>query len=427
MTPHPSLLTLLLTACGPADDVPPADDPAAGFSVMKDCPADPGVICPLVGTGDAGFNGDGKDALESWLSFPMSITFSPYGDPVIADWNNHRLRAIQPDGTLLTIMGTSFLGDGDFEQRDAQDGAPGTTVNLNHPTQQRYLPSGVLISASWHTHKLRIWDPLTGMVRVLVGSALGFSPPDDAPGVPASAVGMQLNQPRWIEIDRRGDIYIVDMRNQRLRKLDMAAFEIVTVAGSGRWGIAGTPSADPDQDCSSTNAWETCFAFPFDENPEPGGAIQLSADETQLYIADTMAHVIRVLDLTTHEIQVLAGAPGQAGDVDGAAASARFAFPSGLALDHDAGLLFVADTNNHKVRVIDLADGAVTTFAGTGHSTCPSDGSAASVICDEQPLAGDGGPATSATLFRPFGVDLDLDGNVVVADSYNHRLRVIYR
>jgi DNA-binding beta-propeller fold protein YncE len=423
-----TVLWVALAACeGGTDDPTDDTDPGTHFEVLRDCAATVGDICPVAGTGDAGFNGEGRHALDSWMSFPMSITYSPYGRPIIADWNNHRLREVQDDGTLVTIMGTNFLGDGDFEQRDQADGALGTTVNLNHPTQQRYFSSGVLLSASWHTHKLRLWEPLTGMVRVLAGTALGFNPVDEVPGEVQSAVGMQLNQPRWVEIDSQGDVFILDMRNQRIRKLGMAGFEIETVAGSGRWGIAGTGAGDPDNDCSSTNAWETCFAFPFDDNPEPGGAMQFSADETLLYIADSQAHIIRVLDLTTHEVTVLAGAAGEKGDVDGVGAAARFDFPSSLALDREAGVLFVADTNNHKVRAVDVATGEVTTFAGNGDSTCPHDGSAASAVCDEQPLAGDGGPALDATLFRPFGVDLDLNGDVVIADTYNHRFRVVYR
>jgi DNA-binding beta-propeller fold protein YncE len=421
------LLPLALAiACQPGgEDTDPVDtDTEPG--VMRDCPETVGVICPFVGTGASGFNGDGRHRLDTWLSMPMSITFSPYGLPVIADWNNHKLRIVEEDDTLRTIMGTNFLGDGDIEQLDMAEGAQGTEVNLNHPTQQRYFSSGVLLSASWHTHKLRTWNPITGITRVLIGGAYGFRPPDDeAPGTFLSAVGAELNQPRWVEIDSVGDIYVLDMRNERIRKIDMANWQIGTLAGSGAKGIAGTVTGEVD--CTSEEAQETCFAFPDNMNPEPGGAMQLSADETRIYIADSEAHIIRVLDLVTQKVTLLSGEPGVAGDVDGPVADALFSYPAGLALDHATDTLFVADTNNHKIRAIDLATGMVTTFAGTGEPTCPSPDPTSPVTCPDQYAAGDGGPAVDATLFRPFGVDLDLDGNIVIADSFNHRFRTVYR
>lgn len=425
-----TLLALALaTACtsGGADPLGDTDSHEPP-PVLADCPAEVGTICPFAGTGSNGFNGDGLDRLETWMSMPMSITFSPYGRPVIADWNNHKLRLLEDDGTLRTIMGTNFLGDGDLEQLDRQEGIAGTEVNLNHPTQQRYFTSGVLLSASWHTHKLRTWDPITGITRVLIGEAYGFRPLDDeAPGTFLSAVGAELNQPRWVEITSEGDVLILDMRNERIRKLDMSDWQIATLAGSGHKGFAGTGPTETQVDCTSEEALEACFAFPDNWNPEPGGAMQLSADERYLYIADSEAHLIRLLDLSTQQITVYAGTPGVPGDTDGPAANATFNFPSGLALDHDTQTLFVADTNNHRVRAIDLATGVVSTFAGTGDPTCPSSDPTAPVTCREQSRAGDGGAATDATLFRPFGVDLDLEGHLVIADSFDHRFRIVYR
>lgn len=405
------------------------DDPNTPFvhEVMKDCAPAEGRICPFAGTGDSGFNGEGQALLDAWMSLPMSITFSPYGKPIIADWNNHKLRMIEDDGTLTTIMGTNFLGDGDFGGLDMAEGVPGTEVNLNHPTQQRYFPDGRLLSASWHTHKLRVWDPfLGGMVRVVIGGPYGFKPLEsDPPGEWQPAVGSELNQPRWVEIDSNGDVWILDMRNQRIRKLDMLGYRIQTVAGTGTYG-AGGPGGDAE--CESTAALETCFAFPDNWNPEPGGAMQFSEDEQTLYILDSESHQVRALDIPTGIVRLIAGAPGEPGDVDGEGVDARFYFPTGLVIDHETNELFVADTNNHKVKSIDLATGRVTTIVGTGEMSCPHDGAITEVkACAEQSKAGDGGPAIDATLFRPFGVDLDLDGNLVIADTFNQRFRIVYR
>lgn len=379
--------------------------------VMRNCEPADGRICPWAGDGYNGFNGEGVDMLDAWFSFPLSATFSPYGPVAIADWNNHKIRMVESDGTLTTIMGTDFLGDGDPGKTDSTAaGAPGTTVSLNHPTQQSYFSDGTLVSASWHTHKIRTWDPATGLVHVIVGGAPGFGADDEALG------DCKMNQPKEIAVDSSDNLYLLDMRNERVRYLDFATDSATTLAGNGEKDYCGDGGP----------AVDACFAFPKNANPEPGGALALDEAGGKLYIADTENHVVRVLDLNTGMIDLLAGTPMQTGDVDGPGAQAMFNWPADLALDGTT--LFVADSNNHKIRAIDTTTGEVSTFAGTGAATCPFDGDVAvPQVCDEQHTGGDGGPAVDATLYRPFGVDLDLDGNVVIADSYDHRFRIVYR
>lgn len=384
------------------------------------CPAEPGTLCGWAGTGEAGFNGEGKDKLESWMYFPMDVVFSPYGKPVFSDWNNHKLRLVEDDGTLTTIMGTDFIGDGDPERLDLTlQGAPGTTVNLNHPTQQRYFADGTLLSASWHTHKLRMWNPETGMVHVLAGATPDFV------GDNGDNIGTaRFNQPVAVEIDDNQDVYVVDMRNERVRFIDMARSTITTLVGTGEKGYCGDGGDGRD----------ACLSFPRSENPEPGGALALSPDRSKLYIADTENHIIRRLDLASGIIDLYAGgAPSgdtlQPGDIDGHRLDARFNMPRDLEMSPE-GLLFVADSDNDKIRVIDTSTDEVSTFAGTGEPSCPGDTPEyIPRFCDEQRTgaAGDGGDPLDAALYRPFGVALDLDGNLVIADTFSHRFRIVYR
>src|SRR5262245_27996555 len=135
--------------------------------------------------------------------------------------------------------------------------------------------------------------------------------------------------------------------------------------------------------------------------------LALDTDGT-LYISDSSTHL--VLKLTRGHLDLVAGTGdgGFSGD-GGPADRARLFAPGGLALDADGGLL-VADMYNHRVRRIDRR-GAITTIAGTG--------TAAS--------AGDGGPATAASLNGPQDVAVDRAGNVFVADTYNARVRRIDR
>jgi hypothetical protein len=372
-------MIFLLLACKTPEEAP--------------CPVESGVICPFAGTGDAAFDGGGLHRLDSMFYYPQDIEFSPYGRPIISDWNNHKLRLLEDDDTLTTIMGTDFLGDGPPDLSDQEPpGAPGTTVNLNHPTQQAYYPDGILLSASWHTHKLRTWDPDTGLTLVVLGGPAGFAGEDDAPAADALA-----NQPRSVVIDSGFNAYFVDMRNQRVR-MYTAEETVHTVAGNGEKDFCG----------DGGDALLACLNFPQSENPEPGGALALDEAGGVLYIADTENHRIRAVDLTTGIIDTIAGTgePGDSGD-GGAASTAQLSYPRDIVLDGD--VLYIADTDNNRIRSLDLSDGTISAVAGTGVSGD----------------SGDGGDALDATFNRPFGIELDDDGRLYVSDTFNHRIRVI--
>lgn len=380
------LLLPLLAACtGPGPD-----DTAAAV-----CDDAVGNICTWAGTGEIGFDGGGNDRLASMFYWPMDVEFSPWGAPIIVDWNNHKLRLVEDDGTLTTIMGTDWIGDGPDDLSDLEfPGAPGTSVHLNHPTDVIYLPDGRLLSSSWHTHKLRTWDPATGYVHVHCGLTPGFVGEDYEPAEDAL-----LNMPKGADLDAEGNLYFIDMKNERVRVLT-PDYTIATIAGNGTKGFAG----------DGGDARDASFGFPKSEQPEPGGAIATGPDGN-LYIADTENHRIRRIDLATGTIDTVAGngTAGFSGD-GGSALDASFNLPRDLEFDTD-GSLWVADTDNHAVRRIDLAAGTVETIIGTGVAG----------------FGGDGGPAADAQLDRPFGVEFGTDGHVYVTDTYNHRIRVVYR
>jgi DNA-binding beta-propeller fold protein YncE len=370
-------------------------------AVAESAPCEPasGRICPWAGTGQAGFYGDDGDRLDAWLYHPLDVEFSPWGKTVIQDWNNHRIRSVDEDGTIRTVMGTDFVGDGDPELADrAVPGAPGTTVKLNHPTDAVYGPDGTLYSASWHTHKLRTLDPTTGMVVVHCGSTPGFAGVDDAPASTAL-----LNQPKAIEIDPSdGTLYFVDMRNELIRVIT-PALTIHTLAGTqATKGFAG------DGDVASLAQ----FAFPSGTNPRPGGSLAL--DGRQLYVADTENHRVRVIDLDTTIITTVVGSgtAGYAGD-GGPAIDAQLNYP--VDIEVVDGTMYIADTDNNVIRAVDLGTMTIDTVVGTG----------AGAGTEDNYDSGDGGPAREAELNHPHGVEVDEEGNLYVADSRNHRIRVV--
>jgi WD40 repeat protein len=357
------------------------------------CDEQAGTICRWAGLAEqAGYNGEGIHRLDSMLYFPIDVEFSPYGKPIVADWNNHKARLLEDDGTFTTIIGTDFLGDGPPDMGDnVPPGAPGTTVNLNHPTDHTYFPDGRLLQSSWHTHKIRDWDPATGLVMVVLGSSPGFAGEDGDSGR-----DVLLNQPVASEIDDDGNVYLADMRNERVR-LWTPDDVIYNLIGTGEQGDSGDGGP----------GIEAMINLPKAENPEPGGSLAFNADKTLLYLCDTQNHRIRVYDLATGIIDSFAGT-GEAGFADGDASVAQFNFPREIEVFEN--WMYVADDQNHRVRRIDINTGVVDTIAGTG----------------EISYSGDGGVATDATFNRPYGIGIDLDGNVYVSDFQNHVIRVIY-
>ncbi len=207
--------------------------------------------------------------------------------------------------------------------------------------------------------------------------------------VPAIAAG--LAGPQAVIQDAQFNTYVCDAAANRVRRISSGGV-IATLAGTGAGAHGGDANA-------------------------PAIAAQLDApaavavDETRnlLYVADRARNRVRRVDLSTGQISAFAGtgAPGVVGD-GGPAAAAQLSAPEGLAYDHSRDVLYIADTGSHRVRVVDPATGIITTVAGTG-------------------AAGDGpdGPATACALHGPTGLYADADGDLYIADTGNHRVRVL--
>ena len=393
---------------GRIDGGTPDADPADTGVVLRTDPCleqVQGTACSWLGVpGEEGFTEDGFDRFNTRIYWVMSILFASDGYVYFDDWNNHLIRRISPeDQTIETMIGWTdpiFPGDGVPGQPTAErtgDGALGTDVQLNHPTDFAETADGQILIMAWHNHKLRRLDPETGMVKILAGGGAGYAPTD--PGPVSTAL---FKQPKSLIKDDAGNLYIGDQQNQRVRMITAEGTgTISTIVGNGTAGYSG----DEGPALAAQINWEV------GSNPEPSGG--LAWKDGKLYIADTLNNAIRVVDLSleTPTIDTLAGtgAPGNTGD-DGPAADATLDKPRDLEIGPD-GDLYIADTDNNVIRAIDLETGEIRRVAGTG----------------ELGMGDEGLPALETDLRRPFGIEFDPDGNLYIMDSLNSRVLKVLR
>ncbi|MGD9764077.1 MAG: hypothetical protein AB7V27_10215 [Candidatus Binatia bacterium] len=390
-------------------DPPPTPRPTPPPEIIP-CTGVPGSICTYAGTGGTGHNGDGRDRLRTMLYWPFDITFTASGRRILLDWNNHQVREIVGDEnsgeTVRTIAGADDVGDGPDDLSDLrEEGADPLTVKLNHPTDVLELNNGDIVFAAWHNHKIRMIRASDGRVRVLMGRNAAFAG-DGGPAEPNARV----NQPPHLALDAHGHLFLIDQRNQRIRVLYNFETQrgnaiIDTILGTGTPGYNGKPEA-----------LQTQVNFPTGPNPEPSGGLTLDANGV-LYFSDTNNNCIRKVEFAdpgvfkNGSVSTLAGQcgtqPAYGGD-GGPAVEASLAFPQDLEFGPDGNLYF-ADTNNHRVRMIDMSTGTISTVAGTG----------------EKGYGGDGGDALAAELNRPFGIAFDPAGDLYVSDTFNSRIRKV--
>lgn len=398
MTHRITFALLLLGACKPEETA--ETGPCADFD---SAPA--GTICTVAGVpGLAKLSDDGLQAAASELYLPIDMTVGPDGLLYVIDWNNHRIRRREADGTLNTLAGTGFLGDG--------PPGPALAANFNHPTNLKFHPAddNLLYIAAWHNSRIEKLDLETGEVHFECGNGDRSYGGDGGPAKDAV-----FDLPAGIEFDDDGTLYVSDTANQIIRVIDESG-TIHTLAGTPPPGFLDNGQTDrrPGWEGDGSDALMAKFNMGWGQRGYPGGRIV--RHERTLYIADTYNFVVRGLDLDTGVIRHVAGTgliPGYEGD-GGPAAVARLGFPADLAVD-DEGSLYIADTFNHCVRKID-PEGIMSTVVG--QCTVPMDAS------DPGSDIGDGGQATDANLFSPYGIEI-AGGLLYVADTENQAVRVV--
>ncbi|HLK22199.1 MAG TPA: hypothetical protein VKT81_24800 [Bryobacteraceae bacterium] len=363
-----------------------------------------------------GFAGDGGSAVSAQLNTPVGVAYdSAAGTLYISDFLNARIRQVT-GGTIGEFAGADHAqGDGGlasaaylyFPQDVAEDSAGNFYIADTFNNEIRKVtkdgkmstlakipsPNGVAADSSGnvyvsHSHEVVKIDS-TGKVTTIAGTASksGFS----GDGGPATAA--LLNTPFGLWVDSNGNVFVADCYNHRIRKISLG--NITTVAGSG--GTCGSTCNFGGATGDGGLATSATMSFPTDVKADAAG---------NLYIADSANSRVRKVD-TGGNMNTLAGGgpPGGSGGDGGSAQGAKLNTPYGVAVDA-SGDVFITDSINQAIRMVD-AFGNIYTVAGNG----------------KPGFSGDGGAATSAMMYKPFGIITDPNGNVFFVDSLNHRVR----
>jgi sugar lactone lactonase YvrE len=329
------------------------------------------TVTTLIGTGAPGLS-------DVQVNNPYGVVIGAEGAVYFCDLDNQRVRRFDPKTRRVsTVAGTG-------ERGHTGDGGPATSASLNMPHEIQFDRAGHCYIAERDSHVVRRVDGTTRRITTLAGTGTaGFS----GDGGPAASAA--LRQPHSIALEPAGaGLLICDIGNHRVRRVDLATGTIDTVGGTGE------RAATPD-------------GAPLRGTPLNGPRTMVFDRDGHLYLALREGNAIYRVDARTKTLHHLAGTgqQGYAGDGEPAKA-ATLAGPKGLAWA--PGALYIADTENHVIRRIDLRSGVITTVLGTGQR---GDGP------EPDPLR--------CALSRPHGLWVDRAGALYVTDSEAHRIRVV--
>ncbi|MCA9065506.1 MAG: hypothetical protein KDA96_20705, partial [Planctomycetaceae bacterium] len=320
-------------------------------------------VTTIAGNGGDSYGGPEGKAIDIAVPQPFGLVTGPDGALYVCEVGAHVVRRIDlNNGDSKVIAGTGHKGY-------SGDGGPATEAELNEPYEVRFDSAGNLFFVEMQNHLVRRVDAKSGIISTVAGTGeVGFS----GDGGPAARA--QLNRPHSIAFDGEGLLYICDIGNHRIRRVDLVSGKIETFAGTGERKptpdgspITGTPLNGPR-------------ALDFD-------------GQHSLLLALREGNAIYQIDLKSSMLHHVAGTgkSGYAGD-NGPARDALLSGPKGIALDRNGDIYF-ADTESHTVRVVRSRTGIVETVVGDG-----------------QKGNGPSGPPETCRMDRPHGVFVSADG-----------------
>ncbi|MCD6013709.1 MAG: hypothetical protein K0Q79_3571 [Flavipsychrobacter sp.] len=342
--------------------------------IFLPCFAGAQIVTTIAGSGSGmGYSGDGGPATAAVMSRTYGIARDAAGNIYVTDFNNNRIRKIDPSGIITTFAGTgaaAFSGDG----------GPATAASLHGPVGLA-IGGGNLYVCDNINYRIRKIDA-SGIITTIAGNGSNSYGGDGGP-----ATAAQISRSNGVAVDAAGNVYMTDLDNARIRKIDASGI-ITTVVGSGITGYSG----DGGPATLAQLDWPDDIKFDAAGN---------------LYFCDFHNNAVRKVN-TSGIITTIAGTgvAGFSGD-GGPATAAQLRGPDGVLPDL-YGNVFIGDMANHRVRMI-TTSGIIITIAGAGTPA----------------FSGDGGPAILAEFNNTNDMVMDPSGNLYICDYSNHRVRRI--
>lgn len=335
-------------------------------------------VVTLAGTGERRWFGDGGKAVAAGVAEPYGLEIGLDGALYVCETVGHVVRRIDlKTGRISTAVGTGELGN-------HGDGGPATKAKVDQPYEVRFDADGNMFFVDMTQNVVRRVDAKSKVITTVAGSGEEGFGGDGGPATKA-----KLNRPHSICLDDRGHLYICDIGNHRIRVVDLQSGTIDTFGGTG------AREATPD-------------GAPLAGTPLNGPRALAFDGDHSLYLVLREGNMVYRIDLEDRTLHHVAGTgrKGHKGD-GGDAKQAEFFGPKGIALG-PTGDIYVADTQNHAIRVIRQQTGVVEAAIGDG-------------------VEGDGPDAAPlrCRLDDPHGVYVGADGTVYVGDSENHRVRAL--
>lgn len=348
-----------------------------------------GKIYTVAGTGKAGYSGDGGKANLAELNGPAGLAVDKEDNIYIAEIHNHIIRKVDTKTNIITtVVGCGvkgFHGDGKLAIHAQLYGPEGVFID----------ESGNIYIADTYNQRIRKVDAATGIISTIAGCGeAGYN------GDGIKACNAKLNCPSGVVVDKKGNVYFNDYRNDRVRKIDTNGI-ISTFAGTGTKGYTG------DGRIADKAQINDVYGLGID-------------NEDNIYIMDSLNFAVRKVDAGTKVISTLVGKgiPGPITEFEKVASSyiGRVAHekgtigaeaPHGVEISSEGNIL-IADTGHYRIRLVDLKQDSVYTVAGNGKKGCASNHVRA-----------------LETSLCVHGLRMDSENNLYFVDFENHRVSVV--
>jgi sugar lactone lactonase YvrE len=299
------------------------------------------AITTIAGDGTQGYTGDGQAGTSAELYSPFGVAADNAGNVYIADFEKNVIRKVTPDGKISTIAGNGHQGY-------LGDGGPAANALLDNPGGVAVDSAGNVYIADTGNSVIRTISASTGNISTYAGNGTAGHGGDGGP-----ATSAELNLPYGMAFDGAGNLYIADTQSERIREVFASNHYIATIAGGGSTLYTASP----------TPATSALLQPP----------VSVAVDRRgNVYFPDSFHHVIR--EVSGGNVYTFAGNGSQGNSGDGhAAISAELDSPYGVVLDA-ASNLYISDSGNNNIRMVSASTGNIVTFAGTGTGGFAGDG-----------------------------------------------------